>query len=176
MKLLRSPMFPTAAALALCAALAPAAHAESNAFFSSGPANYCRPALPAFEGLIRTRPLAVQNEGSTNAFVTCAMASLRGLLNDDIIDNADYEINISNIGGQPITVSCTAVAGRAGNPAGQEFDTKTNTIQPGDEELFEWTNADFGGSAIPLLVSYSCRLPPGGSINDMYVRVSEDGN
>ena len=51
------------------------ADAQSNYVYldqqSSG-AGVCAAALPAFEGLVRKRPRAIQNEGSTNAFVTCA--------------------------------------------------------------------------------------------------------
>lgn len=175
MQRLPSPLFSALATLSMFAAATSDARADSNVVFSSGAANYCQPALPAFDGLIRTRPLAIQNEGSSNAFVTCSMAGVRGIINDEIIDTADYQIYISNLNEEPVTVSCTAVAGIASNPAGQQFETKTNTIQPGDEKLFKWTNADFSGVAMPLLVSYSCKLPPGAAINDMYVRISDDG-
>jgi len=35
----------------------------------------CQGALPNYEGAIRKRPLAVQNEGTGSAFVTCAFLS-----------------------------------------------------------------------------------------------------
>jgi hypothetical protein len=36
-------------------------------------ADVCRPALPAYDGRIRARPLAVVNESSSTAFVTCGI-------------------------------------------------------------------------------------------------------
>lgn len=35
----------------------------------------CQAALPAFDGLVRKRPLAVQNESTGHAFVTCSLTT-----------------------------------------------------------------------------------------------------
>lgn len=170
MQALRSTLFPAALALAL-SAIAPGAHA-SPGVVSSGPANYCRPALPAFDGLVRTRPLAMQNEGNSTAFVTCSMGSLREFGTQ--ADTVEYEVTVSNNSNQQMEIVCTAVAGRVGAPAGIQSSTKGFSLAPGDSGLFEWNNDDFTGATIPLVVSYSCKLPPGGAINDMYV-LYDDG-
>ena len=70
----------SSSALAATAALLVAgglstASAQSNYVYldqqSSG-AGICAAALPAFEGLVRKRPRAIQNEGAGTAFVSCA--------------------------------------------------------------------------------------------------------
>lgn len=171
MQALRSPIFSATAALALCVVAANPAHAGPGAI-SSGPANYCRPALPAFDGKIRTRPLAMQNEGNDNAFVTCSMGSIREFGTE--ADTVEYDIAVSNNSQQQMEILCTAVSGRASAPAGVHSVTRGLSLAPGAEAVFEFDNGDFPGAAIPLLVSYSCLLPPGGAINDMYV-LYDDG-
>jgi hypothetical protein len=171
MQALRFPILSTAAALALCAVAATDAHAAPGAI-SSGPANYCRPALPAFEGQIRTRPLAMQNEGNSTAFVTCSMGSLREFGTE--ADTVEYEVTVSNNSNQQREIICTAVSGRVGAPGSIQTSTKGFSLAPGGSGVLEWNNDNFSGPTIPLVVSYSCQLPPGGAINDMYV-LYDDG-
>lgn len=169
MQAMRFPAVFIVATLALCAASGANA---APAAISSGPANYCRPALPAFDGKIRTRPLAMQNEGSGNAFVTCSMGSVREFGTG--ADTEEYEVTVSNNSSQQMEIICTAVAGRAGAPGTIQTSTKGFSLAPGFGAVLEWNNDDFSGVAIPLVVSYSCLLPPGGAINDMYV-LYDDG-
>ena len=167
MQAMRFPAVSIVATLALCAASGASA---APAVISSGPANYCKPALPAFEGLVRTRPLAVQNEGTGVAFITCSMGSVRELGTD--VDTVEYEITVSNNSSQQREIICTAVAALAGGSVDTE--TRGVSLAPGASALLEWGNEDFNGVAIPLVVSYSCQLPPGGAINDMFV-LYDDG-
>ena len=43
----------------------------------------CQPALPTFDGSIRKRPKAVQNEGTSIAFITCGFSGDNFAANDD---------------------------------------------------------------------------------------------
>lgn len=171
MQAMRFTVLSVVAALALCTAATTDVLA-SPAVISSGPANYCKPALPAFDGQVRTRPLAVQNEGNSTAFVTCSMGSVREFGSG--ADTEEYEVTVSNNSAQQMEIICTAVAGRAGAPGTIDTSTKGVSLAPGFGALLQWSNADFDGVAIPLVVSYSCALPPGGAINDMYV-LYDDG-
>lgn len=127
---------------------------------SHGPAN-CQPALPVFDGNIRKRPLAIGNEGSGNAFITCGF--------DDISNGASgysavgvYLINQAGQAG--VTVTCTLVNGLAIDPGAVGYFTKTSSaIAAGATSQIDWSNTDNGDSnfAAPSL---SCNLPAGVSI------------
>lgn len=140
--------------------LAPEASAEQVQFLAAHTApNICQPALPAYEGQIRKRPLAVQNEGEATAFITCAF-------------NAGGAPTLAHlypgsVDGQEHSVTCTAVSGYAtGNPV---YRTKTVTVGPTDEPVsMFWVPSDFGETeAFPsLYFSASCSLPPGTALYD----------
>ena len=66
---------------------------------------FCQGALPAFAGTLRTRPLAVVNEGSEPAFLTC---SLSGGVDSRFLE---VEAVVINGGAATQTVSCTLVDG-----------------------------------------------------------------
>ncbi len=74
MNRINSVFSATALVLAIGASFASfdAQAVTQNRRFQANATSYCQAALPAFEGAIRKRPLAVQNEGTTNAFVTCS--------------------------------------------------------------------------------------------------------
>lgn len=134
---------------------------------ASNPAARCQGALPVFEMAIRKRPLAVVNEGTNDAFVTC------GFEYDavDAEDNAPILLDtyFSNRTAAPVTVTCTAVTG---------FDTGVNefvslttqSIAPGAQGNLFWEAADFPDDGLLSgLVSISCNLPAGTAINDTYI-------
>jgi hypothetical protein len=154
-------LLSTAAALLLCASFSPDADA---AFVSvgSGPANYCQPALPAHDGLIRTRPLAIQNVGATNAFVTCSMPTEIALL-EPAARTGSFVITLANKGAAPVLqMTCTAVAGSDGEST-QTIARQASVTSAGPAHL-SWFAGDFAKGAMPELVSFSCLLPPGGAI------------
>ena len=74
---MRTKMILVAVATLLAAAEAHSVDREL-AFQQNG-AGACQAALPAYEGLIRKRPMAIQNEGVSTAFVTCAPVTLQGV-------------------------------------------------------------------------------------------------
>lgn len=145
------------------------AHAQ-DAFVSSGPANYCRPALPAFDGLIRTRPLAVQNEGATTAFVTCSVAT--NLWFDPIrLNTTDIRMNFTNNHNTSITIACTGVSGREQGP--NLFVTRSSTMQPGQRRSISWRGDFAVGGAMPSFMHFSCALPSGGAITEIENELTE---
>ena len=73
-------------------------------------ADVCQPALPAFDGNIRKRPLAMMNEGTSNAFVTCAFG---GVFNG-VPSQKTLSVGFTNITDSEITVNCTLVDAQAG--------------------------------------------------------------
>lgn len=146
----------------------PANAVETDHANASGPAARCQGALPAFETAIRKRPLAIQNEGTSPAFVTCSFEVDAG----NAIGNAPVLLDTyfsSSVG--PIDITCTAVSGFQGGT--NEFVSQTITIDPADPEEPQgngfWADTDFDEGLGSGLISISCQIPPGVGINDSYV-------
>lgn len=154
----------TAASVALLACAGSAAAVVQNRVLESTAVGLCQGALPAFETQIRKRPLAVQNEGASSTFVSCALTSQNSLQSVDVY--------FGSIGGT-VTISCTGVTGFTGVAA---FSSKSVTVGAGARAVISWTPSDFGatGTLPSALFSISCALPPGAAINDATVHFSED--
>jgi len=125
----------------------------------SSAAGVCQGALPNYEGNIRKRPLAVVNEGSSDAFVTCAFPGFGGEVHDT------YYLYVRNRGSDTITFTCTAVYGSEveGTPV---YVTKSVPRAPGVSGSLFWLPGDGIGTAYPT--SVSCLLPPGGAIGNVH--------
>ena len=155
------------AGLLLALASAGNAHAvDISRTLYTNPTGVCQGALPAFDGLIRKRPLAVQNEDTSPAFVTCSFTS-QGR-------TTGFSQYVNAIGGAAVVISCTAVTGWATGT--NQFVTKTVTAGPGPSQReLAWSPSDFGGTTtLPNFVSLSCNLPPGAALNDVWFRFLED--
>lgn len=117
----------------------------------------CQGALPAYEGTLRKRPLAMQNEGAAPAFVNCAFP----------VENLlwRFEVSLRSMSGSAASVSCTAVNGYDGGEP--RYATKTVVLAAdGSPASLIWRPADFGGAdTFPIMqVSLSCVLPRGASL------------
>jgi hypothetical protein len=142
-----------------------AQEAEFHASSSQAVAR-CQSSLPVFDTAIRKRPLAVQNEGDGNSFVTCGFEFDGGEAEDFAIDMA--ELYVHNNNEEAIDVTCTAVTGWQGGDT--EYVSLTHTVPAGDQEAFFWGRDDFPGDGLATgLVGVSCNLPAGTGINDTYV-------
>ncbi len=85
---------------------------------------HCQAALPAYEGQIRKRPKALQNEGSTTVFVTCGFEG-RGIGSGIMSPNArQLTVYFNNYTGELQSVTCTAVEG--GNGTGSITRTRVS--------------------------------------------------
>lgn len=126
---------------------------------SHAPGN-CQPALPVFDGNIRKRPLAVANEGTANAFVTCAFTT-----DGTALGVIEYQTAVQNQNpsGSPITIACTAVAGTASTA---QYYSKNVSLTPGARATLAWLAADNGNQLYPHPVALSCLLPPGAALNE----------
>lgn len=153
----------------------PAMAVNKNAEVSGNATAICQGALPSFEGSIRKRPLAVQNEGTANAFVTCSFLTQYDRANQAAVSY--FGAFFSNSASVARTVACTGVAGYNTGPTIQ-YVSKSVTVAPGGllqtELLF--SIADNGNTGYVPVVSMSCNIPPGVGINDTYVGyvVSDD--
>lgn len=161
-----------AVTLTLCA---PALAVDKSVEVSGNATAICQGALPSFEGSIRKRPLAVQNEGTTNAFVTCSFVTMYD--RNDQAAVSYFGVYLSNAATVARTVTCTGVAGYNTNPSNQYL-SKTVTVAPGGQLQTQliFGIADNGNVGFLPVVSVSCNLPAGVGINDTYVgyQVSDD--
>lgn len=119
----------------------------------TGPVGNCQAALPTYEGNIRKRPLAITNEGSGAAFVTCALTTEEVSLNVQ-----SFATRISNLSAAPATVSCTAVVGD--ELEGADYIAKSATLAPNSSGTLTWNTADNDGLLFAKSVAISCNLPP----------------
>lgn len=128
----------------------------------------CQPSLPAFEGLVRKRPLAIQNESVGSAFVSCSMVghSTVGFGVDQVF------VGLINNSASPTSVTCTLVDGVANGT--NRYITKTISVPTEDWVQIGWTGADIGGNRYQLSVNASCNLPAGTGISYTIVYYEED--
>lgn len=157
---LKLPM-PTITALAIACAATFAAPAWADSFVREEiamSAETCQAALPAFDGSIRKRPMALMNEGSGNSFVTCAFSGV----NDVTPFTISLEIHVVNLDVTHRTVTCTLVDGRAGfnNPL---YVPRALSVAPGGQlQNISWTIGDSAETQVAGFVypALSCVLPP----------------
>lgn len=140
-----------------------------------GPVGLCQAALPAYEGAIRKRPLAIQNEGSAPAYVTCGFTS-QGDFGFSPTNPISVAIFMGNAGAVAATIQCTAVAGFDG-AATVRYSSKTRLINAGGYGALSWAGPDFveGEAMLPSgAIAVSCLLPPGTKLNDNRMLFNED--
>lgn len=149
--------------------------ATSQRQFVANPTAMCQGALPAFETAIRKRPLAVQNEGGANAFVTCSFTS-QGSSSAHTSNPNRVAVYFNTISGTSTTINCTGISGYA--TGSNQFIPKSVVVPASGNQLsISWRASDFEGAPANMpsgLFSISCVLPPGGAINDTYVYFSEE--
>ena len=137
---------------------------------ASQPVARCQSALPVFDTLIRKRPLAVQNEGTGPAFITCGFEFDAGQATN--FAPLMVDTYFSNNTDADIEITCTGVTGWAGGDNEYvAFSTTIPAVDPeeGDGNIF-WEDADFeGGGMETSLIAISCNLPAGVGINDTYI-------
>ncbi len=146
-------------------ALAPTAAAQAqwtlSQIASASPTENCQAALPVFDGNIRKRPLAMQNEGSTSAFVTCAFRGATLFWRQGVITG--ITVNLRNDASTSRTIGCTLVTQNPLNNA-PSYSTLSRQLAPGASATMQW-DADGNGSTLFYTPAVSCSLPPGAAIS-----------
>lgn len=118
----------------------------------------CQPALPAYEGAIRKRPKAVQNEGTVPAFVTCGVSGDYG----SNLDKGIYYVRVAmiNMTPEPVAITCTLVPGMHATTSATHLPV-TSVMPVGDIGWgINWIHTDHGGR-FGTSAAVSCALPPG---------------
>lgn len=153
---------PTGLALILVAAAAagrPAAAASILKITTQTGTASCAPALPTYEGVIRKRPLAIQNEGTTGAFVSCSLTTT--LVYASAGSSETAYLGLTNSSAASASVTCTLVdVGFSGStPA---YKTRSVTVPANGFREIQWSAAnDNGGVPFRTSPNISCSLAPG---------------
>lgn len=153
--------------LALLAQPAPAATVTRNVLRMATLG--CQSALPTFDTSIRKRPLAVQNEGTADAFLTCGLEGtfLAVPLSTSV------GVKLRNNTASSVDVSCTLTDARTGLNTPIYF-TRTVTLAANATDVdLSFTTADNNGTAF-IYPAFSCVLPPGTGISATTQSYPED--
>lgn len=158
------PFRSAVCATVLALAVVPAANAvNANRGNAINAVGACQGALPSFEGSLRKRPLAIANEGTTAAFVSCSLQGERWTPDW----NTKVEVFFENPGPGTRSVTCTLVDNYAGGS--NRYLTKTVSIVAGQQfPRLTFLASEFDNNRIHYLASFSCSLPPGLSLTHMY--------
>lgn len=154
------PGLGTALALAvgLCTLASPAsAEIVAKDYFINASGN-CNGALPTYEGALRKRPLAIRNEGTTNAFVSCSIP--RSQADDGYTLVGAY---FTNSTGSDKTINCTLVDGAVGigEPA---LYPRSLILAAGTTNFIAWNSEEFELAEFASWINVSCNLPAGTEI------------
>lgn len=123
----------------------------------------CQAALPNYEGQIRKRPLAIQNEGDAGAFLTCSPVSLQG----NAVHASGHELVLVNNTAAAQQVNCTGVNGPV---SGATYMPKSAVVPGNSTASMHWTEADGVGGLNLETMNMSCLLPPGIGVHTVYTR------
>ncbi len=148
------------------------AHAVQQANFENA-VGACNGALPGFEGALRKRPLAIANEGTSNAVVSCTLP----INQFRTTGNTVVGIALINRSSAVAAVSCTFVDGSAPEVIGAitpTYYTKNIALAAGEGNTLQWNPVDYGLTKFSVLASTSCSLPPGAEIAAI-VTLYDDG-
>jgi hypothetical protein len=132
----------------------------------------CQITLSVYESVVRRRPLAIQNEGSTPAFVTCSPVSLQGAGANDV---EGYTVRVVNRGSSLVNVSCTAVIGSDGvaSPA-PVYSVKSANVGGGSSAIIAWRTLDTTGYSTAVPFNFQCNLQPGIGISIIEINQNLD--
>ena len=157
---MRTKMILVAVATLLAAAEAHSVDREL-AFQQNG-AGACQAALPAYEGLIRKRPMALANEGAGTAFVTCAPVTLQG-----VSTSFGHGLYMVNNTASEVTVNCTGVQG-ARNGVADVSVPKSVVLDAGSNGSIYWEVDDGLDVNNGDSFNMSCGIPAGVGITTVY--------
>lgn len=134
--------------------------AEQNRTDQQGASGMCQGALATYNANLRARPLGLANEGSADAYVTCAW---QGDDTNNGRGSQQIQVVIGNNAAAAATVNCTLVNGfQAGSFVNATYTPKSVTIAPGAAATMTWVPGDIAGAPSEIrLPALSCQLPAG---------------
>ncbi len=112
----------------------------------------CKGALPAYESLIRQRPLAMVNESERPAYVNCGFRAPT-----NAYGQKSFAVRLKNFGNSGVTVRCTGVIGVEDNAS---YTPRSTYLAPGQTRTVSWSKSDNNGHYIRTNTGLQCYLPP----------------
>lgn len=125
----------------------------------------CQGALPNFEGNFRKRPLAIKNEGSTGAFLTCGLTSQYDVSTGGV---PQVVLVVTNRNAPNTTMSCTLVDGYVDATIGfSDYFPQTINVIGLTYGQFSWSASGAGGVNDPVFgyPAISCNVPANFEVN-----------
>lgn len=156
-------LVPLAAALAVPAAAGAGTVAPDPNTRIELAAAACQSALPVFDGVIRKRPMAVQNEGTSSSFITCG---LEGRFYA-VPSSSMVGVLVTNNTAQAATLNCTLVDGGDGLMFPVYMPKSVNLGPNAATVTVSWQPGDNGGANF-IYPAISCQLPPGIGIKAIF--------
>ena len=156
------------ATLALLLAAAPANAITRNIGLQQNASGACQVTMSVYESVMRKRPLAMQNEGTSAAFVTCSPATLKGITANDTLG---YNIRLINLGNTVADVNCTAVVGSQG-VIGPVYVTRSTNVVGSSCAVVTFRTFDGYTTTVPF--NFQCLLPPGTGISTIELNQNLD--
>lgn len=145
--------------------------ASAGSYYSNA-VGICQGALPSFEGRLRKRPLAIANEGTSNAFLSCTLP----LDQTTVQANTVVAVGLVNRSDALVAVACTFVDGTVPELLGGVAPTlypKNIAIAAGEGASLLWNASEYELEAFSKIASVSCSLPPGVEIAGMATAFTE---
>lgn len=165
----RMPAITALVALGLgaCLSLPASAYLEPRVVHSQGgPA--CQLSIPTTDTKVRAKAIGFRNEGTTAAFVICAVPTPDKF--------TDFNIDFLTIDGINHVVTCTALNGGAWDATYVSKSVNTGTSAYTAVQL-TWASEDFGGPPDANLpsgyMSVTCNLPAQTSVQNVYIEYWE---
>lgn len=157
---------------AAAAGLGAVSIAASAGSYYSNAVGICQGALPSFEGRLRKRPLAIANEGTSNAFLSCTLP-----LDQTVVQaNTVVGVALVNRSDALVAVACTFVDGTVAELEGGVVPTlypKNIALAAGEGASLRWLASEYDLPAFSRIASVSCSLPPGVEIAAMATAFTE---
>jgi hypothetical protein len=124
----------------------------------------CQAALPNYEGGFRKRPLAIANEGTAGAFITCGNTNFGGNSVNAV------EVMFTNRTDADGDINCTMVDGAIDASLGfADYYPATITLAAGDSFEQVWSDGYTNvGQAV------SCNVPAGWEINRVWTNYNDE--
>lgn len=163
---MRHVALSTCALIALAAACGNAAAIDLSQDYFQNATGVCQPSLPAYDGTIRKRPLAIANEGGTSAYISCSLPrSPTAGAGRATYGPPEVVVRIGNRTAATASMTCTLVSGW--DAANSVYSSKVITVAPGAWMFGFWNQDDNNGQRI-LQPNFNCLLPPGMDVQYFY--------
>lgn len=115
----------------------------------------CAGPAPAYDAMLRKRPLGITNEGVVPVFVSCSVPT-----EDEVFPTMnDLDVEFTSMGGSGV-VACNLIAGSRGNSTSMASMTTVPVGGTGQLRWEQFSRLDMWGT-----INLSCQLPPGVEIN-----------